>query len=133
MSATSNLRATFYKDENKNDLVKISLIGDPNTVILDVKNNGEQLKKDFPIQWAEYYKNTKKIKQKETDLNVLECMTSNKIKALELEGITSVEQLSELSDGACHGLGKGTLDYRKEAKAFMMEKHNIKPLQVVGS
>lgn len=60
-------------------------------------------------------------------------MTSNKIKALELEGITSVEQLSELSDGACHGLGKGTLDYRKEAKAFMMEKHNIKPLQVVGS
>jgi hypothetical protein len=64
---------------------------------------------------------------------VLECMSVNKIKALELEGITSVEQLSELSDGACHGLGKGTLDYRKEAKSFMMEKHNIKPLQVVGS
>lgn len=64
MSATSNLRATFYKDENKNDLVKISLIGDPNTVILDVKNNGDQLKKDFPIQWAEYYKNTKKLNKK---------------------------------------------------------------------
>ena len=49
MSATSNLRATFFKDENKNDLVKISLIGDPNTVILDVKNNGEQLKKDLIV------------------------------------------------------------------------------------
>ncbi len=50
-----------------------------------------------------------------------------------MEGITSVEQLADLSDGACHGLGKGTLDYRKEAKEFLMKKHDIKPLQVVGS
>tara|TARA_R100001377_G_scaffold3843_1_gene2213 strand:- start:965 stop:1366 length:402 start_codon:yes stop_codon:yes gene_type:complete len=133
MSETSNLRATFSKNEDNRDVAEITIIGDPNTMIYYVKDHSERLKKDFPNEWAVYFKEKNIKKIKETDLSILECMSVNKIKALELEGITSVEQLSELSDGACHGLGKGTLDYRKEAKAFIMEKHNIKPLQVVGS
>jgi hypothetical protein len=133
MSETSNLRATFSKDENNRDLAEIAVIGDPNTMIYYVKEHSERLKKDFPNEWSKYFKEKNTIKIEETNLTVLECMNVRKIEALKLEGITSVEQLSGLSDGACHGLGKGTLDYRKEAKSFLMEKHDIKPLQVVGS
>ena len=130
----SNLRATFYKSEEGIDLVELKLIGDPNSVIYKVSEKSEQLKKDFPKEWASFYKKDKKIKvKKETNLDVLECMNKKKIDVLKLEGITSVEQLAALSDGACHGLGKGTIDYRKEAKEFLMDKHDIKPLQVVGS
>ena len=133
MSETSNLRAIFSKDESSRDVVEVAIIGDPNTMIYYVKDHSERLKNDFPNEWAKYFKEKGSIKIQETHLKSLECMDARKIEALKIEGITSVEQLSDLSDGACHGLGKGTLDYRKEAKAFMMEKHNIKPLQVVGS
>ena len=133
MSDTSNLRLTFFKDENDVDFAELKIIGDPNSIVYDAKKHAEQLKADFPKEWASYFKDSKIIQKKETDLNVLKTMNPRKIEALKLEGITSVEQLSNLSDGACHGLGKGTLDYRKEAKEFLMEKHDIKPLQVVGS
>ena len=50
-----------------------------------------------------------------------------------MEGITSIEQLAELSDGACHGLGKDVLDHRKEAKQFLAGGKDVKPQQpVVG-
>tara|TARA_R100000781_G_scaffold18090_1_gene14145 strand:- start:42 stop:437 length:396 start_codon:yes stop_codon:yes gene_type:complete len=130
----SNLRATFYKSEEGIDLVELKLIGDPNSVIYKVSEKSEQLKKDFPKEWASFYKDKSPAKTiKTTNLDILECMSKRKIDALKLEGVESVEQLAELSDGACHGLGKGTLDYRKEAKEFLMKKHDIKPLQVVGS
>jgi hypothetical protein len=130
----SNLRATFYKSEEGIDLVELKLIGDPNSVIYKVSAKSEEFKKDFPKEWADFYKDKSPVKTiKTTNLDVLQTMNPRKIDALKLEGVESVEQLAELSDGACHGLGKGTLDYRKEAKEFLMEKHNIKPLQVVGS
>ena len=130
----SNLRATFYKSEEGIDLVELKIIGDPNSVIYKVSEKSEQLKKDFPKEWASFYKGKSPVKTiKTTNLDVLQTMSPRKIDALKLEGVESVEQLAELSDGACHGLGKGTLDYRKEAKEFLMEKHDIKPLQVVGS
>jgi hypothetical protein len=129
----SNLRATFYKGEDDTDLIELKLIGDPNSVIYKVSDKPEEFKQQFPNEWAEYFKETKKTKtEKETDLKVLDCMTKRKIEVLKLEGVKSVEQLANLSDGACHGLGKGTLDYRKEAKEYLMKKHNIKPEQVVG-
>ena len=130
----SNLRATFYKSEEGIDLVELKIIGDPNSVIYKVSAKSEEFKKDFPKEWAAFYKDKNPVKTiKTTNLNVLQTMNPRKIDALKLEGVVSVEQLAELSDGACHGLGKGTLDYRKDAKEFLMEKHNIKPLQVVGS
>tara|TARA_R100000951_G_scaffold30936_2_gene26577 strand:- start:4786 stop:5178 length:393 start_codon:yes stop_codon:yes gene_type:complete len=129
----SNLRANFFKSENGIDMVELSIIGDPNSVIHKVESKAEEFAKNFPREWAEFYKDKKIKVKKETNLDVLECMNKKKIDVLKLEGITSVEQLAELSDGACHGLGKGTIDYRKEAKEFLMDKHDIKPLQVVGS
>ena len=129
----SNLRANFFKTEDGIDMVELSIIGDPNSVIHKVEPRAKEFEKDFPREWSEFYKDKKIKVKKETNLDVLECMNKRKIDVLKLEGITSVEQLAVLSDGACHGLGKGTIDYRKEAKEFLMDKHDIKPLQVVGS
>ena len=100
-----------------------------------MKDKEEQIKQEFPNEYNAYYKSKKPVKntKKETSLTKLKSLNINKKKFFEMEGINSVEQLAGLSDGACHGLGKGTLDYRKEAKEFLMKKHDIKPLQVVGS
>ena len=130
----SNLRANFFKSEDGIDMVELSIIGDPNSVIHKVESRAKEFEKNFPREWSEFYKDKSPAKTiKTTNLDILECMSKRKIDALKLEGVECVEQLAELSDGACHGLGKGTLDYRKEAKEFLMKKHDIKPLQVVGS
>ena len=56
MATQSNLRANFYKSEEGVDLVELKLIGDPNTVIYRVKDKKEQLKEQFPKEYAEYFK-----------------------------------------------------------------------------
>ena len=56
MATQSNLRANFYKSDNGVDLVELKLIGDPNTVIYRVKDKEEQLKEQFPKEYAEYFK-----------------------------------------------------------------------------
>jgi hypothetical protein len=128
-----NRRITIYRDPtNKFDLVEIKLIGDPNTVIYKMKDKEEQIKQEFP---DDYYKNKKpKVQEKkETPLSKLKSLNRNKKKFFEMEGITSIEQLAELSDGACHGLGKDVLDHRKEAKQFLAGGKDVKPQQpVVG-
>jgi hypothetical protein len=119
---TGNRRISIFRDStNKFDLVEIKLIGDPNTVIYKMKDKEEQIKQEFPNDYYEYYKNKKPAvkEKKETSLSKLKTLNRNKKKFFEMEGITSIEQLSQLSDGACHGLGKDVLDHRKEAKKFL--------------
>jgi predicted flap endonuclease-1-like 5' DNA nuclease len=133
MATQSNLRANFYKSDNGVDLVELKLIGDPNTVIYRVKDKEEQLKEQFPKEYAEYFKvKPAKKTPKATPLNVLKDLGKRKEDVLKLEGIKSVEELASLSDGACHGLGKGTLDLRKMAKDYLAEKYDIQAEQVVG-
>ena len=129
----ANLRANFYKSDKGIDLVELKLIGDPNTVIYRVKDKEEQFIEQFPKEYAEYFKvkPTKKT-PKATPLNVLKDLGKRKVDVLKLEGIKSVEELASLSDGACHGLGKGTLDLRKMAKEHLAEKYDIQAEQVVG-
>ena len=62
MSETSNLRAIFSKDESSRDVVEVAIIGDPNTMIYYVKDHSERLKKDFPNEWAKYFKEKGSIK-----------------------------------------------------------------------
>tara|TARA_R100001198_G_scaffold15463_1_gene7419 strand:+ start:77 stop:484 length:408 start_codon:yes stop_codon:yes gene_type:complete len=131
-----NRRITIYRDPtNKFDLVEIKLIGDPNTVIYKMKDKEEQIKQEFPDDYYAYYKNKKPVvkEKKETPLTKLKSLNRNKKKFFEMEGITSIEQLAGLSDGACHGLGKDVLDHRKEAKQFLAGGKDVKPQQpVVG-
>ena len=131
-----NRRINIFKDStNKFDLVEIKLIGDPNTVIYKMKDKEEQIKQEFPNEYNAYYKNKKPIsnEKKETPLTKLKSLNKGKKKFFEMEGITSVEQLADLSDGACHGLGKDVLDHRKEAKQFLAGGKDVKPQQpVVG-
>lgn len=119
---TGNRRINIFRDPtNKFDLVEIKLIGDPNTVIYKMKDKEEQIKQEFPNEYNAYYKSKKPVKntKKETPLTKLKSLNINKKKFFEMEGITSIEQLAGLSDGACHGLGKDVLDHRKEAKKFL--------------
>tara|TARA_R100000458_G_C8224609_1_gene207992 strand:+ start:391 stop:798 length:408 start_codon:yes stop_codon:yes gene_type:complete len=133
---TGNKRITIYRDPtDKFDLVEIKLIGDPNTVIYKMKDKEEQIKQEFPDDYNAYYKNKKPVKsaKKETPLTKLKSLNINKKKFFEMEGITSIEQLAGLSDGACHGLGKDVLDHRKEAKQFLAGGKDVKAQQpVVG-
>ena len=130
-----NRRINIFKDStNKFDLVEIKLIGDPNTVIYKMKDKEEQIKQEFPSEYNAYYKNKKPIsnEKKETPLTKLKSLNKGKKKFFEMEGITSVEQLADLSDGACHGLGKDVLDCRKQARNYLAQEHDIKPQQIVG-
>lgn len=128
-----NIRIHIYKDEEKGlDLVEKKLIGDPNTVIYKMSQVEEEIKRDFPAEYNAYYKK-KKVAPKGTPLTELKMLNRNKRTFFSTEGITTLEQLSDLSDGACHGLGKDVLDCRKAAKEFLAEKHNIQPEQVVGN
>ena len=130
-----NKRITIYRDPtNKFDLVEIKLIGDPNTVIYKMKDKEEQIKQEFPNEYNDYYKNKKSVsnEKKETPLTKLKSLNKGKKKFFEMEGITSVEQLADLSDGACHGLGKDVLDCRKQARNYLAKEHDIKPQQIVG-
>ena len=130
-----NKRITIYRDPtNKFDLVEIKLIGDPNTVIYKMKDKEEQIKQEFPNEYNNYYKNKKSVsnEKKETPLTKLKSLNKGKKKFFEMEGITSVEQLADLSDGACHGLGKDVLDCRKQARNYLAKEHDIKPQQIVG-
>ena len=130
-----NRRINIFKDStNKFDLVEIKLIGDPNTVIYKMKDKEEQIKQEFPNEYNAYYKNKKPISngKKETPLTKLKSLNKGKKKFFEMEGITSVEQLADLSDGACHGLGKDVLDCRKQARNYLAQEHDIKPQQMVG-
>jgi|TARA_R100000329_G_scaffold146432_1_gene132936 hypothetical protein len=114
-----NRRINIFRDPtNKFDLVEIKLIGDPNSVIYKMKEKEAEIKDEFPNEYNAYYKNKATVK-KETPLSKLKSINRNKKKFFEMEGITSIEQLSQLSDGACHGLGKDVLDHRKEAKRFL--------------
>ena len=130
-----NKRITIYRDAtNSFALVEIKLIGDPNTVIYKMKDKEEQIKQEFPSEYNAYYKNKKPIsnEKKETPLTKLKSLNKGKKKFFEMEGITSVEQLADLSDGACHGLGKDVLDCRKQARNYLAQEHDIKPQQIVG-
>ena len=130
-----NKRITIYRDPtNKFDLVEIKLIGDPNTVIYKMKDKEEQIKQEFPSEYNAYYKNKKPIsnEKKETPLTKLKSLNKGKKKFFEMEGITSIEQLADLSDGACHGLGKDVLDCRNQARNYLAKEHDIKPQQIVG-
>ena len=130
-----NKRITIYRDPtNKFDLVEIKLIGDPNTVIYKMKDKEEQIKQEFLNEYNDYYKNKKSVsnEKKETPLTKLKSLNKGKKKFFEMEGITSIEQLADLSDGACHGLGKDVLDCRKQARNYLAKEHDIKPQQIVG-
>jgi hypothetical protein len=128
-----NVRIQIYKDEEKGyDLVEKKLIGDPNTVIYKMSQVEEEIKRDFPEEYNNYYKK-KKVELKGTSLSKLKMLNKNKRTFFEIEGITTIEQLSDLSDGACHGLGKDVLDCRKAAKEFLAKMNNTKPVQVVGN
>ena len=127
-----NLRVNIFKSEDgKQDLVEFKLIGDPNTVIYKMTEKEEQIKKEFPAEYNAYYK-TKKPIPKATPISKLKTINKSKIKFFDLEGICSIEQLADLSDGACHGLGKDVLDCRKQARNYLSQEHDIKPQQIVG-
>ena len=130
-----NKRISIYRDPtNSFDLVEIKLIVDPNTVIYKMKDKEQQIKQEFPNDYNAYYKNKNIVKntKKETPLTKLKSLNKGKKNFFEVEGITSVEQLADLSDGACHGLGKDVLDCRKQARNYLAKEHDIKPQQIVG-
>lgn len=127
-----NLRVNIFKSEDgKQDLVEFKLIGDPNTVIYKMSEKEAQVKQDFPAEYNAYYK-TKKPVPKATPISKLKKINKSKIKFFELESISSIEQLADLSDGACHGLGKDVLDCRKQARNYLAKEHDIKPQLIVG-
>jgi hypothetical protein len=46
--------------------------------------------------------------------------------------VHTVEQLANLSDVSCNGIGTEYLELRKEARKYLMDKSGQFPRQVVG-
>lgn len=123
----SNVRAKFFKSESGQDLVQISIIGDPCDIILKVEPNHLER---FPQEWAAYKAGDKEIDYGGTPLIEVPGLDNNVAIAYKLKGVHNAEMLANLSDAAALGLGMGGLTLRNVARLLVeANKHNPEALK----
>ena len=138
MLMSGNIRVEFIPGENGSpDLIEIRRVGDPDTVLYKVSEKIEWLEENFPKEIAAYQKNgggasSAKIKPSGTLLTALKGVGNRRAKILINQNVSTVEQLSELSDASVGSLGAGTVDLRKQARDYLADQAGIQPKQVVG-
>jgi len=138
MLMSGNIRVEFISGEDGSpDLIEIRRVGDPDTVLYKVSEKIEWLKENFPKEIAAYQKNgsgasSGKFKPLGTELTVLKGVGNRRAKVLINQDVSTVEQLSELSDASVSSLGAGTVDLRKQARDYLAAQAGIQPKQVVG-
>ena len=116
----SKLRAKFFKDDdNSQDYVEITIIGDPNTLIRKVKP--EDVSR-FPREWESYRAGTPEPIVGGTPLTEIPGVDKGLSLALKLKGVRNAEELCALDEAALKGLGMNMITFQKAAKNLVAAK-----------
>src|SRR5512139_3308169 len=108
----------FYKDGNR-DLVEISLIGSPDTIVQRV--TPEHMAR-FREEWNAYCDGRPMEQRKGTPLTTLPEITEEMAKSFVERNLHTLEELAVLNDHQCQGLGHGLLTLRKKAQHLVMSR-----------
>lgn len=122
----ANVRAKFMKSEAGQDLVQISIIGDPNDVIVKVEPTHIER---FPLEWAAYKSGETEIDYGGTPLTQVPGIDASVSIAYKLKGIHNAEMLADLSDAAALGIGMGGLTARNVAQLLITARKNNPSIQ----
>ncbi len=110
----NKLRAKFFKDDVINrDMVEISIIGDPNTLIQKVDPDHVR---QFPREWESYKLGEAEVKVHGIPLTDVPGVDRDAALALKLKGVRVAEELAGLDEAAAKALGMGGLTFWKAAK-----------------
>ena len=112
------VRARFFKHE-KRDMVEISIIGDPNTVVRRVKPEDTHR---FKMDWEAYESGKGEVEVPGTPLTEVPGVDTNQALAYKLRGVRVAEELAALDDAACRGIGMGALTHRNAAQNLLKAK-----------
>jgi hypothetical protein len=86
-------------------------------------DNAEFWKRRFAKAWASYKGEANAVAEG-TSLDEFDGLPDNKAMEFKLHGLTTVEQLAEMSDATCDGLGTGARAWRRSAQSFLKKRRN---------
>lgn len=109
------VRATFIRDGDR-DMVELKIIGDPNTFLSKVMPEHVQ---KWPREWAAYQAGKSEVEIKGTPLTDVPGIDRGQAMAYKLNNVRTAEELADLDDAACRGLGMGALTHRKAAQMLL--------------
>lgn len=109
------VRATFIRDGDR-DMVELKIIGDLNTFLSKVMPEHVQ---KWPREWAAYQAGKSEVEIKGTPLTDVPGIDRGQAMAYKLNNVRTAEELADLDDAACRGLGMGALTHRKAAQMLL--------------
>lgn len=116
----SKLRAKFFKDDTTNaDMVEITMIGDPNTLIERVTPKRVA---QFPQDWAAYEQGKGEVEVIGTPLLDVPGVSRDMAMGLKLKGVRTAEELAALDEAASKALGMGIYTMSKIARNMLAAK-----------
>lgn len=109
------VRPTFVREGDR-DYVELKIIGDPNTVIEKVTPAHVQR---WPREWEAYQQGKTEVEIKGTPLTDVPGIDRGQAMAYKLNNVRTAEELADLDDAACRGLGMGAMTHRKAAQMLL--------------
>jgi hypothetical protein len=114
----NKVRARFFKDGAFN-MVEISIIGDPNTIIRKVRPEDTQR---FSADWNAFESGQGEIDPGGTPLTDVPGIDRSLALAFKLKGIRNAEELAALDEAAARALGMGGVTTWQTAKLLMQAR-----------
>lgn len=114
--ASLQQRARFYTDDNGRPMVEISAIGSKDTI---KKKVGPEEMARFKPDWDAFCDGKPLTRRPGTPLTDVPGIDQNKADNYIARNIHNAEELAVLTDGACQGVGHGTLTDRKAAQGLL--------------
>lgn len=108
----------FYREDNK-DFVEISFLGAKDTVIKKVT---PELMAKFRDEWNAYCDGRPMEPRKGTPLTVFPEISEERNAEFIRRNLHTVEELAQLNDHQCQGLGHGLIALRKKAQNYILQK-----------
>lgn len=113
----SKLRAKFFKDDaTGQDLLELTILGDPNTLIEKVTPKRVT---QFPAEWAAYEQGKAEPEIVGTPMLDVPGMSREMAIGLKLKGVRTAEELAALDEAAAKGLGMGIMTLAKIARNML--------------
>jgi len=110
------------------ELYKLYAAGDRNSAF--VGRVTDQIKKEYPHEYAAFKAGDIQT-AKGYPLKMWAPMSAPMVKLLNIRGLTTVEQLAEVSDANLPGLGPSMSKYRDMAQKWLEEKKGSAPIEAV--
>jgi hypothetical protein len=111
-------KARFFREGGR-DLVELSTIGSKDTVVRKVQ---PQHMAQFRSDWNAYCDGQPPQRRSGTPLTDLPSLNKDKAEVYVAHNVHTLEELAELSDAQCQGLGHGTLTDREQARKLMEQR-----------